>query len=157
MTGGKFTWSNNHSDPTLERLDRVLVNKDWESIFPTVFVYKLPREVSDHNPLILSTQTSPPPKKIPFRFELTWLKDQNFTPVVKSIWDKPCHAHTALDRIQIKLKRFKQFFKGWGFNRQGEQKAKKKAMHEELLSLEQLEEDVLLSADQIRQKNPFNY
>ena len=63
MTGEKFTWSNNHSDPTLERLDRVLVNKDWESIFPTVFVYKLPREVSDHNPLILSTQTSPPPKK----------------------------------------------------------------------------------------------
>ena len=83
---------------------------------------------------------------------MTWLKDQNFTPVVKSIWDKPCHAHTALDRIQIKLKRFKQFFKGWGFNRQGEQKAKKKAMHEELLSLEQLEEDGLLSADQIRQK-----
>ena len=67
MTGGKFTWSNNHSDPTLERLDRVLVNKDWESIFPTVFVYKLPREVSDHNPLILSTQTSPPPKKNPFQ------------------------------------------------------------------------------------------
>jgi len=28
MIGEKFTWSNNHSDPTLEILDRVLVNKD---------------------------------------------------------------------------------------------------------------------------------
>ena len=54
--------------------------------------------------------------------------------------------------IHIKLKRFKQFFKGWGFNRQGEQKAKKKAMHEELSELELLEEEGLLSITQVMHK-----
>ena len=85
MVGGKFTWSNNHEIPTLERLDRILISKNWEDIFPTVFVYKLPRELSDHNPLILDTQTYVPMRKISFRFELSWLKDQNFIPLVDNI------------------------------------------------------------------------
>ena len=119
MTGGRFTWSNNHADPTLERLDRFLMSKDWEDCFPEVYVFKLPRELSDHNPLILSTQRAVQHRKLSFKFELAWLKDPNFLPLVKSIWDKPCHTTTALDRMQSKLKRFKQFFKGWGFDRQG--------------------------------------
>lgn len=52
MTGGKYTWSNNQDNPTLERLDRYLVSKNWEDMFPMSLVYKLPRELSDHNPLI---------------------------------------------------------------------------------------------------------
>jgi hypothetical protein len=31
-------------------LDRILVSKNWEDIFPNSLVRKLPREVSDHNP-----------------------------------------------------------------------------------------------------------
>jgi len=57
-----------------------------------------------------------------------------------------------LDRIQIKLKRFKQFFKGWGFNRQGEQRKKKLALQEELLSLELLEETQDLDLTQLQKK-----
>ena len=57
LVGGKYIWSNNQENPTLERLDRVLISKQWEDLFPSVFLYKLPREIFDHNPLILSTQT----------------------------------------------------------------------------------------------------
>ena len=60
LCGGKYTWSNNCDTPTLERLDRVLVDKNWESLFPTVMTYKLPREVSDHNPIILNDNTPLP-------------------------------------------------------------------------------------------------
>jgi len=56
------------------------------------------------------------------------------------IWAKPCHAYCAYERIQAKLKRSKQFFKGWGFNRQGEQRKMKAALQKELLSLETMEE-----------------
>lgn len=56
MSGGLFTWSNNQEDPTLEKLDRILVSKGWEDIFPHALVKKLPRDVFDHNPLILSTR-----------------------------------------------------------------------------------------------------
>jgi hypothetical protein len=36
LIGGKYTWSNNHADPTLEKLDRVLMNDKWETIPPPV-------------------------------------------------------------------------------------------------------------------------
>lgn len=34
MTGGRFTWSNNQEFPILEKLDRILVTKEWEDLFP---------------------------------------------------------------------------------------------------------------------------
>lgn len=40
MTGGLYTWSNNQEIPTLEKLDRILVTKEWEDIFPNVIVRK---------------------------------------------------------------------------------------------------------------------
>ena len=126
LVGDKYTWSNNHQIPTLERLDRILISKQWEDLFPIVFVYKLPREVSDHNPLILSTQDHNPCKKLSFRFKTTLLKDQEFRPLVQNIWEKPCYASSSLNRIQSKLKRIKQYFKGWGFNKQGVQRKRKK-------------------------------
>ncbi|KAG2591039.1 hypothetical protein PVAP13_5NG449740 [Panicum virgatum] len=30
MSGEKFTWSNNQENPTLERLDRFLITKEWD-------------------------------------------------------------------------------------------------------------------------------
>ena len=119
MAGGKFTWSNNQNNPTLERLDRILISKDWEDLYPGVMLYKLPREVSDHNPLILTDGASKQLSKLSFRFELSWIKHPDFLHIVQILWEKPCHANSALDTMQIKLKRFKQFFKGWGFNVRG--------------------------------------
>jgi hypothetical protein len=55
MSGGQFTWSNNHLEPTLEKLDRFLMNDAWENLFPLTTVHKLVREISDHNSLILDT------------------------------------------------------------------------------------------------------
>lgn len=78
MTGGKYTWSNNHPDPTLEKLDKILMSKEWEDIFPCVVVNKLPREISDHNPLILYTETNQPLRHLDFRFEAAWLVHPDF-------------------------------------------------------------------------------
>jgi hypothetical protein len=33
MIGGTFMWWNNHKEPTLEKLDRVLVLKSWDKFF----------------------------------------------------------------------------------------------------------------------------
>lgn len=120
MNGGVFTWSNNQEVPLLEKLDRVLVTKEWEDCFPNAIVKKLPRDISDHNPLILSMGSCNTPRHIQFRFERSWISNPDFLPAVRKIWDKPCNAKTTLDRIQQKLKLIKQYFKGWGFNLQGE-------------------------------------
>lgn len=124
MFGGLFTWSNNQENPTLEKLDRILVLKDWEDIFPNSLVRKLPREISDHNPLTLSSEPQKPIMHIQFRFELSWLYNPDFVPPVEKIRSRPCRAKTVLDKIQQKLKLFKQYFKEWGFNLQGELRKK---------------------------------
>jgi hypothetical protein len=151
MNGGKYTWSNNQTPPTLEKLDRFL-SKGWEDIFPRVVVRKLPREISDHNPLILITENNTPLKHLDFKFELSWLKQPEFTDKVAEIWEKSCHAASAFDRVQIKLKRFKQFFKGWGFNHLGEQKKLKQNIQAELWRLEQDEEEAPLTFEQYNRK-----
>ena len=75
---------------------------------------------------------------------------------MKEIWTKPCHAATVFDRIQAKFKRFKQYFKGWGFNRQGDQRKIKIALEEELLILEQIKETQDLDPTQIQRKVEVN-
>jgi exonuclease III len=69
MSGGQYTWSNNHINPTLEKLDRFLMTADWEDMFPLTTVHKIARDVSDHNPIILDTMENREHKKKTFRFE----------------------------------------------------------------------------------------
>lgn len=152
MTRGLYTWSNNQEDPTLEKLDRILVSKDWEEIFPTAMVKRLPRGVSDHNPLILSSGMLKPQKFIQFKFELNWLEYPDFLSAVEKIWTKPCRAKSSIDRIQQKLKLFKQYFKGWGFNLQGELRKKRNQISEQLAELEDLEDSDSLTHNQVLKK-----
>jgi hypothetical protein len=70
MSGRKYTWSNNQADPTLEKLDRILVNSKWEASFPLSTLRKIPRFISDHNPLVLSTETEQVKKSKPSVFKL---------------------------------------------------------------------------------------
>lgn len=112
MAGGLYTWSNNQEIPVLEKLDRILISKEWEDLFRLVWVKKLPREISDHDPLILSSGVIDKSKKIEFRFELSWLSNPDFKPLVEKIWNKHCRATSALDRIQQKLNLIKLYFKG---------------------------------------------
>jgi hypothetical protein len=102
------------------------MSKDWEDIFPRTVVYKLSREVSDHNSWILNDNIPQSLKELEFRFELTWLKQPEFLPLVAKIWKAPGHYESTFDKIQKKLKYFKQYFMGWGFNLQGEMRKKEK-------------------------------
>jgi hypothetical protein len=112
LAGGKFTWSNNQKSPTLENLDRIIISKEREDFFPTCMVFKLPREVSDHNPLILSTNTNHPLKHLSFIYELSWIKHPDFMPNVQKIWEVPCHTNCELTRIQKKLKKSNNSLRG---------------------------------------------
>lgn len=125
MNGGQYTWSNKQQKPTLEKLDRVLMSNSWESRFPLTFVRKLV-EISDHCPLILNTEDiiPVPNKRRDFRFDLNWLKNPEFLPLVAKVWMKPVNSKNPIDIMNIKLKRFKKFFKCWGSNTFGNARKK---------------------------------
>jgi hypothetical protein len=124
ISGGQYTWSNNQGQPTLEKLDRILITWEWEKFFPSVHVYKLPREISDNNPLSMVTRQNPTSRKRDFRFERYWLKNDECMEKLREIWGQPTRDSKALDRVQFKLRKVKNFLKGWGFNKIGSNKKK---------------------------------
>jgi hypothetical protein len=56
-------------NPTLEKLDKILINFEWENLFPLSSAKKIPRLMSDHNPIILDTYEKIDPRSREFGFE----------------------------------------------------------------------------------------
>jgi hypothetical protein len=72
----------------MEKLDRVWMSPEWEDLFPLVHVRKLVRDISDHNALLLNTGEQSPlnNKSRDFHFDLSWLKNEEFTSLAREIW-----------------------------------------------------------------------
>jgi hypothetical protein len=71
---------------------------------------------------------------------------------VVEIWHPPTRDVRVLDRVLFKLKKVKKFLKGWGFNKDGSRKKRKKEITEELADLEIMEENAPLNLDQLEKK-----
>jgi hypothetical protein len=126
LSGGQYTWSNNQQDPTLEKLDRFLMNDSWECLFPLATVHKLVKEMSDHNPLILDTMEQKNKVNRDFKFEKAWLHEDDFLSRVSRSWSIPRRAADSLGKLQHKLKNVKKDLKGWGANLKGRDIKRKK-------------------------------
>jgi hypothetical protein len=59
LTRRKFTWCNNHENPTYELFDMVLVSTPWEEKFPLVCASTLPSELYDHTPILIKMGDRP--------------------------------------------------------------------------------------------------
>jgi hypothetical protein len=70
-------------------MDKILVTREWERMFPSVQVYKLPREISDHNPLLMVTRQNSSSRRRDFRFETYWLKNVGCMDKIREIWGQP--------------------------------------------------------------------
>jgi hypothetical protein len=123
----------------LEKLDMILVTRSWEMLFPTALVHKIPREYSDHNPLIMvsGNRFFFLHKSREFRFELACLDHEEFLPKVKEILMAPTRDTRSLDKVMFKLKKVKKFLKGWGYNLAGNRKKRKKEIENLILELEE--------------------
>jgi hypothetical protein len=82
LLGIKSTWSNNHTTPTLFRIDRVFCTPAWEDLYPNPTLQPLSSSTFDHCPLMLMPHTSPPFKLI-FRFEAFWTKMHGYLDCVQ--------------------------------------------------------------------------
>lgn len=144
--------TNNQLNPTLEVLDRAVMSREWEILFPTVMLQKKSRDISDHNPLILNTAMQAPVKYLSFHFELSWLKQPEFKEAVRKLWLEPTKDKDILSNFLFKLKKFKKYFKGWGFNQAGQMKKRKKVIQDKMLVIEQKKECMPLTNLEINEK-----
>jgi hypothetical protein len=102
LLGRKFTWCNNHEDPTYELLDRVLVSPSWEEKFSLVYATTLPRELSDHTPTLIKSGDRPKRQSI-FRFEKCWFLRLDLQEIIKKVWDKTYLGDKNIDVLQKKI------------------------------------------------------
>lgn len=85
MGGHRFTYFHN-GDLKLSKLDRFLVCPKFIDLAPSATVIALPREISDHCPILLSTSWcdfGPPP----FKMFNSWLSRDGFEKVFISAWN----------------------------------------------------------------------
>jgi hypothetical protein len=55
LSGCLFTWSNERTHSTLERINWAFVSNEWEALFPDYDLHALASRCSHHAPLLLRT------------------------------------------------------------------------------------------------------
>ena len=117
MSGRKFTWANHLQNQTFKKLDRILVCTDLEFKYPHTTVHALSREISDHTPLLLNTNNPSSSYQPQFKFELGWLLRDGFCDMVCDVWHSVLVEGTPLERWQAKIRRLRQYLRGWAKNK----------------------------------------
>lgn len=86
LEGQLYTGSNRREEgPILRKLDRAIVNIEWENMFPGSVAHFLPAVISDHSPMVVKLAEMPRVKKA-FRFFDFWAECSDFLPLVKEVW-----------------------------------------------------------------------
>lgn len=88
-SGLAYTWHNrlHTTNPIYQHLDRCLVNPDWCAIYPNTKVLNLPIILSDHAPILISTDGQFYRPKQSFKFENWWLLKKDFHSHAKAAWN----------------------------------------------------------------------
>jgi hypothetical protein len=158
MIGRQFIWANSLPVPTYEKLDRVLMDTDWEDKYPMVSLRALERieKLSDHAPILLTTGTPRPLCKRPFKFELGWLQREGFQDMVKNVWKRPVAGNTPILRWNNKMRAMRKHLSGWAGHVSDILKKKKSRLSSIIDDLEALAELRPLSPQEIELKSQSN-
>jgi hypothetical protein len=157
MSSRKFTWANNLSSLTFVKLDRVLVTTEWEEKYALTTVQALPRAISDHMPLLLNSgATSTSGNEPLFKFECGWLLRDGFVEMIRWIWPNHIEGNNPIERWQGKIRRVRQYMRGWAKNMNDQYKKEKEHMLNSLDLLDQKVESIPLDDNEIVLKQYLN-
>jgi ribonuclease HI len=121
-----------------ERLDRVVANKEWVGLFEEVSVQVLAERSSDHKPLLIRVMKEREeriPVQTGFKFEASWLLDEDYNTIIKESWEGGDTGPTAMHTARQKLALCQTNLKWWSTRKFGnaEKLLKKKTKELELL------------------------
>jgi hypothetical protein len=112
LHGRKFTWSNEHDDPTFTLIDRVFGTLEWHFLFPNSDLQAFSTMGSDHTPLILTGDVARQ-NYFGFRFESYWINMTGFMETVQEVWQQPVNTQDVILRMHVKLIRTAKALKLW--------------------------------------------
>jgi hypothetical protein len=116
FSGCFYTWTNKSEVPRFvaRKLDRVLANEYWMSLFGRTIVEFLPKGISNHSPALIfvGIMQSFGPK--PFKFLNYWLDHEGFLNWVDNGWSIQVEGY-PMYRLYVKLKAVKSCAKGTEF------------------------------------------
>lgn len=109
MGGFRYTCFRNE-DIKLSKLDRFLISPSFLDIAPKTYVTALPRELSNHCPILLST-TKPDFGHPPFRLSNSWLLREGFEKTFITSWNNFIGFGTPDQYMAAKLRHVKEALK----------------------------------------------
>jgi exonuclease III len=147
LIGRRYTWSNEHSDLTLVRLDRAFCNDDWDELFQSAKLLPQASSMSDHCPLILvqDVTTRMRPRS---RFESFWPLLEGYSTVVEQSWNAPCRLTNQFAVLDLKLKRLAKDLKTWAKNYVGDIRKQTLLGQEIMLRLDTTQETRSLTVEE---------
>jgi len=107
--GSPFTWWNGRAaeDCIFERLDRVLINHEFQNWFNHTEVEHLSRTGSDHAPMLLNCEEHVVNICKPFKFLNFWVEHESFKQVVRQNWCAANDFDNLFFSFKEKLKKLK--------------------------------------------------
>jgi hypothetical protein len=111
-----YTWFNNRNGfaTIKERLDRALASLDWVHLHPEFSLIHLPASISDHNPILLNTNTTSSFLPKPFKFEEFWTLDPFCGLVIEVAWKFKVFSSQTLCLVK-KLNQTRVALKRWNY------------------------------------------
>jgi hypothetical protein len=157
MSDRKYTWANNLAVPTFEKLGQILMTTEWEEKIPLSTIQALSREISNHTLLLLksgddTTRSSQPM----FKFEMGWLLRDGFIDMIRVIWSNTSSRGTPMEEWQGKIRRVRQYLRGWAKHTSGQYKKEKKKILNTMDRLDKKAETTHLSMNEIDLKHYLN-
>jgi len=119
LAEGYFTWFRGRSK---SKLDRMFANSSYHLHFPSLSLRRLPREFSDHCPLILSSFLQDHGWR-PFRFLDCWTQYPNFKHIIENFWNDACSLHPGRFKFLKKLNHIAVRLRQWNKIEFGNQEA----------------------------------
>nr|GEU82219.1 hypothetical protein [Tanacetum cinerariifolium] len=109
MTGLNFTWNKKprKDDGLLKKLDGVLGNSHFMSMFPLSYALFLLYMLSDHTPVVLVMPKISNAKPKPFKFQNYLTAKDDFIPVVRNVWNSEIDGFSMFSLVS-KLKLLKK-------------------------------------------------